>query len=116
MDILTMCREIISNKVAEFWQENLKIRKYHIIISCLQQHVIPIYEFKQALVQRGRLTSIVWDGGCSVEQVVDAVATIRTYNRKALGVCMFLDDSTNIPVLHSWFHWKPKNISNEHKN
>lgn len=47
---------------------------------------------------RGVLTGIVGHVRSSVEQFVDAMATVAPHHREAVSLGMFLDDVTKLPV------------------
>ena len=50
------------------------------------------------------LTGIMRYIWCCVEELMDSVATIATDNRKAVGLCMFLNDSSNVTIFHTRFY------------
>lgn len=55
-------------------------------------------------------TGIVGNTGSSVEELVDAVATVTAYNGEVLSLSVLLNDVANFSVLFAWFHYTSQKL------
>ena len=47
-------------------------------------------------------TSQPRSNNCGSYSLIDAMTAVRSHNGTAVGLCMLLNDISNISVLHSW--------------